>query len=215
MALSSARAGDAADGVTVKGGTLYVMQGDQLAVLTDSLKLPFEVEVITNGNFTVAKGQARRLLEGQVIRSDGWLLNPDGSIQPVMDHVAMTAGKAYVVRDGRAEPLAQTMVFKNNLSIAPDGYCTYPDGNRSRLLDGQWFRLDGTAIPAKDTITLKNGRVVVQKGGTLLTLTGIQIMGMNDGTRVHGDGSIQRLDGTTTRLREGQTILVDGPIVRH
>jgi len=99
--------------------------------------------------------------------------------------------------------------------VAPDGYCVYSDGGRSRLVDGQLFRLDGTFVPAKDTVTLKNGHVTVQKSGTLVPLTPIQIMGMNDGTRVHGDGFIQRLDGTTMQLREGQTILVDGVIVRR
>jgi hypothetical protein len=55
----------------------------------------------------------------------------------------------------------------------------------------------------------------VQKDGSLLSLTAIQVMGMNDGTRIHGDGLIQRLDGTTTQLHEGQTILIDGAINRH
>jgi len=40
-------------------------------------------------------------------------------------------------------------------------------------------------------------------------------MGMADGTRVRGDGLIQEQDGTTTQLREGQTILFEGVIVRR
>ena len=127
----------------------------------------------------------------------------------------MQNGHVIVVRDGEATTLTEPMRFPNNLNIAPDGSCNYPDGSSSRLADGQVFRLDGTTIPAKDAVTLKNGRVVVQKDGTLIPLSSGQIMGMNDGTRVYGDGQIQKQDGTTTQLHEGQTILIAGPVIKR
>ena len=210
-----AQTDSAVDGVTVKDNEVYSIQGGVLEVLTENLKLPFDVEVITNGSFTVADGKERKLEEGQVLRNDGWLLKPDGSMQPVFDHVTMQNGHVIVVRDGEATTLTEPMRFPNNLSIAPDGSCTYPDGSSSRLADGQMFRLDGTAIPAKDAVTLKNGQVVVQKDGTLIPLSPVQIMGMNDGTRVYGDGRIQKQDGTMTQLVEGQTILIAGPVIKR
>jgi len=204
-----------ADGVTVKDGKMFCLQGDQLVLLTEDLIFPFNVKVSTNGTFKVANGKERRLGPGQVIRRDGWLLNPDGSIEPVFDQVAMKGGRVVVVRDGQAGPLAGPMISPNNLNVSPDGSCVYPDGSRTRLMDGQLFRLDGTAIVPKDTVTLKNGRVVVQRDGSLISLSPVQIMGMNDGTRVRGDGLIQNPDGTTVQLHEGQTILVEGVIVRR
>ena len=78
------------------------------------------------------------------------------------------------------------------------------------MQDGQLFRLDGTAVAAKDTVTLKNGRVVVQKDGHMITLQPVQIMGMSDGTRVRGTGIVEKHDGTNIQLSEGQTILIDG-----
>jgi len=203
------------DGVTLKGETVYSMRGGQLDELTDNLKLPCNVEVNTNGSFKVANGRERKLEEGQVLRSDGWLLNPDGSVWPVFDYVAMKEGKVIVVRDGQAETLTQPMAFLDHLKISPDGSCAYPDGSNAHLADGQLFRLDGTTVPTKDTVTLKNGRVVVQKSGTLITLLPTQIMGMNDGSRVQGDGTIKHRDGTTTQLREGQTVLVAGVAAAH
>jgi hypothetical protein len=74
-------------------------------------------------------------------------------------HVTMQNGQIIVVRDGAATTLTEPMRFPNNLRIAPDGSCNYPDGSPSRLADGQAFRLDGTTIPAKDAVTLKNGWV--------------------------------------------------------
>jgi hypothetical protein len=210
-----AQTGDPADGVTVKDDKVYRMHGGQLEVLADSLKLPFDVEVDANGNFKVANGKERKLEAGQVIRSDGWLSKPDGSVQPVFDHVAMKAGRVIVVRDGQGAPLTESMTFSNNLRVTPDGSCVYPDGSRSRLADGQLFRLDGTSIPAKDAVTLINGQVVVQKDGTLIPLKPVQIIGMNDGTTVRGDGFIQKRAGAPTPLREGQTVLIEGLIIRR
>jgi hypothetical protein len=210
-----AQTNNPADGVTVKGEEVYCIRGEQLEVLTDNLKLSSDIEVKTNGYFKVGNGQERKLEEGQVLRRDGWLLNRDGSVWPVFDYVAMKEGKVIVVRDGRAETLTAPTTFLGNLKIAPDGSCVYPNGSSARLVDGQLFRLDGTSVPAKDTVTLKNGRVVVQKSGTLISLTPSQIMGMNDGTRVRGDGSIMNRDGTITQLREGQTVLIEGAASAH
>jgi len=203
------------DGTTVKNGEVYTLHDGASEVLTNNLKLPFDIEVTTNGTFTVAHGKERKLADGQLLRSDGWLMNPNGSMQPVFDHVTMENGQVIVVRDGEAEKLTEPMRFPNNLTIAPDGSCNYPGSGPSRLADGQLFRLDGTAIPTKDTVTFKNGRVTVQKDGTLISLAPGEIMGMNDGTRLRGDGLIQMHDGTTTQLHEGQTILIAGPVIKR
>jgi hypothetical protein len=209
-----AQAAAGVDGITAKDGLNYLMRGENLEVLTNSFEFTFDVVVSTNGTFTVANGTERRLGDGQILRRDGWLLSPDGSVQPVVDHLAVLEGKMYVVRDGNAMPLAQKMVFTNDLSVTPDGECRFPNGTTLRLRDGQLIRMDGSAIPPKDTITLRNGKVVVQKDGKMLTLLRGQVMGMSDGSKVYGDGAIQKGDGPTTKLHEGQTILVDGVVMK-
>jgi len=73
-----AQTNDSVDGVTVKGDTVYCLHGGQMEALTDNLKLPFDIEVRTTGHFKVGDGQERKLEEGQVLRRDGWLVNPDG-----------------------------------------------------------------------------------------------------------------------------------------
>jgi hypothetical protein len=214
-----AKADSAIDEATIKGTQAYGIRGEQLDALEDVLKFPFEVEVNTNGTFKVSGGRERKLQEGQVIRRDGWLVNPDGTIRPVFDHVGMIAGRVTVVRDGQAQTSTERMVFPNGLTIDPDGSCVFPDGNRSRLADGQLFRLDGTSIPPKDSATFKNGRVVVQKSGTLIaldpTLASVQAMGMSDGSRVQGNGTIRRQDGTIIPLPEGKTVLFAGINTGH
>src|SRR5215467_7421395 len=88
------------DGVQYKGGQVYCLRGDALQPLTSkTIKLPFDVEVSTNGTFKVGEGKERKLGEGQIIRSDGWLVSADGAFQPVVDHLEMQVGKAFLVRD--------------------------------------------------------------------------------------------------------------------
>ncbi len=204
-----------ADAATVKDGKIYSMQGGNLELLAANIQFPQKIEITTNASFIVADGKERKLLEGQILRRDGWLLNTDGSIEPVFDHVGMKDGKVFLVQDGQAEVLTQSKTFPNKLNINPDGSCNYPDGSRTRLMDGQLFHLDGTPILSKDTITMKNGHVVVQKEGKMIPISPVQIIGMNDGTSVRGDGLLQKRDGTTSQLHEGQTILIDGALVQH
>ena len=197
-----------ADGVQYKGGQVYCLRGDALQPLTSkTIKLPFDVEVSTNGTFKVGEGKERKLGEGQIIRSDGWLVSADGAFQPVVDHLEMQVGKAFLVRDGESSALTEPMHLPNNWTIAPDEWCTLPDGRRTRLTDGELFDLDGTPIPSKDAATLINGRVVMQRNGALIPLQPEQVSGMNEGSRVSGDGTVTRRDGSTTRLIEGQTVL--------
>jgi hypothetical protein len=203
------------DAVTLKGGQVFCLRAGESAVLTNTLEMPFEVEVQTNGTFTVAKGKERTLAEGQTIRNDGWLINANGSLEPVFDHISMRAGRVTIVRDGVAMPVKETLSFPNNLRISPDASCVYPSGARTRLADGQFFRMDGSSIPGKDSVTLKNGRVVALRDGSLIPLTPVQILGMADGTRVQGDGLITKRDGSTFQLKEGETVFFEARATRQ
>lgn len=203
------------DGATIKQGKPYSIQGDDLQLITKNLDLPFNIVVTTNGNFTVGKGSERALSEGQILKSDGWLISPDGSAVPVFDHVAMSEGRVVLVRDGDSQILTDPMTFPNGLNIGPDGSCAYPSGAHARLMDGQMFQLDGTPILSKDTISMKHGQVVVQKEGKLLYLAPAETMGMNDGTSVRGDGLMQNRDGTQSWLVEGQTLVIPGALVKY
>lgn len=210
-----AQAGDSADSVTFKKEKVYTVRGEQQQEITENLKFPLDVEITTNGTFTVGKGKERKFTEGQILLRDGWLITPGGSFEPVMDHVVMQAGRVLLVRDGKSEPLTQSLTFPNNTGITPDGYFGYPNGRQVRLSDGEWFQLDGTPIATKDAVTLINGQVMLQKDGSLIPLAPVQIMGMNDGTRVHGDGTIEKFNGPSFKLRAGQTVLIDGPLFKR
>jgi hypothetical protein len=178
--------------------------------MAEVLKWPNGVQIETNGTFRVKEGRVRALLEKQELQPDGTLINPDGTILPVFDHIVMKSRRVLVSADGEFQPLPAARTFSNGLTIHPDGVLTKPNGFKSRMPDGMMFRMDGSVLPSRDTISLKGGRVVVQKDGALIPIKSGQSIDMTDGSRVKGDGQVIRKGGKSIRLQEGQTLIVEG-----
>lgn len=202
------------DEVQFHGGKVLTWPGAKTLLAPDVASLPFAVLVQTNGTFTVQGGKLRTLAEGESIDKDGMLTKAGGTTQPVMDHVAYRRGHVVVVKDGEAGAASAPVKIGDGTTIYPDGKVTTSSGNSRRLLDGEVFRLQGGALPARDTITLQDGKVKVQKDGSLLTVAPGRSIMMNDGTKVFGDGKVVRADGAETQLAEGQIILIEGVVTR-
>ena len=169
------------------------------------------IKVFTNGTFQVGEGKIRNLEAGQILRGDGILLNPDGTLVTVFDHIAMDKGRVLVFKDGVAEPLTSALTLPDGTSISSDGSYSRPTGRRARLVDGQLLTPEGAPMPTLDSITLRDGKVTVFKSGALIALQSpVQIIGMYDSSRVRADGLITRKDGSTYQLKEGETITVEG-----
>jgi hypothetical protein len=201
--------------VTRKGKELFVVKAGRSEPLTQDLDLPNDIKVMTNGFFTVKGGKPRELQDGQRLDADGMLASPDGRIVPVVDHIAVKDGKILVVKDGEGQTLDQPMTMPNGTRVLPDGTVKTANGRWNRLLDGQLLRLGGEAIAAKDTITLQDGKVVVQKDGSQFQVEARQSLMMNDGTKVLGDGTVIKKDGTKLKLTEGQILTVEGAVKRR
>ena len=199
------------EGVTCRTNRTLVQRGGEWTLLSSEMTMPGGIKVFTNGTFQVNDGKARHLEEGQILRPDGNLLNPDGSTMPVFDHLAMSGATVKVFKDGKGQALTDTLILPDGTSINPDGTYARPNGRRSRLVDGQLLTLEGVPMPVLDTISFRNGKVVVYKSGALIPLPSPNvIMGMYDGTRIGGDGSITFPNGTTAQMAEGETITVEG-----
>jgi hypothetical protein len=200
------------DKISKLGGKVVAMAKGQAAPFEKPILFPGEVLVNTNGQFSVAKGKVRELKEGQTLTADGVLFNPDGSVGPVFDHVVVRGGKVLVVRDGEGAPLTQNMQLATGGVLAPDATIHTP-GKILRLLDGHMLKLDGTPLKSQDTIGMQNGKVFVVKDGARYELPPTQIMVMNDGTRVQGNGTVTARDGRVRTLKEGELLLVEGPVL--
>src|SRR5262249_44266093 len=126
---------EAVDRVTYKGGKVLIIQNGKQVPADKEIVLPHQIKVSTNGIFTVNDGKPRELKEGQTLNKEGMLLSPDGSIQPVMDHIAMKNGKVIVFEDGQTKPLDRELLLANGTKVLPDGTLRTPDGRLKRLLD--------------------------------------------------------------------------------
>jgi hypothetical protein len=197
--------------VLCRTNTTLLQQHGEWVPMTEDLAMGAGIKVFTNGTFQIEEGKVRTLKEGQMLRADGFLLNPDGSTMPVFDHLSMK-GVVTIFRDGEGAPLGGSFTFPDGSNVNSDGTYTRPSGRNSRLVDGQLLKLDGTPIDGLDTINMNNGRVMVYKGGALISVEPASniLIGMYDGTRVTGDGMVTRMDGSTKQLTEGQTIPVPG-----
>src|SRR6266404_3603784 len=175
------------EGVTCRTNRTLVQRGGEWTLLSSEMAMPGGIKVFTNGTFQVNDGKARHLQEGQILRPDGNLLNPDGSIMPVFDHIAMSGANVMVFKDGKGQALTDTLILADGTSINPDGTYARPNGRRSRLVDGQLLTLEGVPTPVLDTISFRNGKVVVYKSGALIPLPSPNVI-LGTAERICNDG---------------------------
>jgi hypothetical protein len=203
-----------AEKIEFRNKKVLALPTGKVLVAPNEIALPFDIVVRTNGTFTVQGGKARQLQEGEILGSDGMLIKPDGSIVPVIDHVTMNRGKVVMYKDGVATEVTGLVQLSDGSSIVPEGVITPYGGAPRRLLDGEIFKLNGGSVPARDTITMKNGKVIVQKDGSQFTVEPNRSVTMNDGTKVLSDGKIIKFNGDQITLSEGQIYTLEGVVKR-
>lgn len=196
--------------VTFKQGKVVVPKDDKVVESTNDVVVAKVVVVQTNGVFTVKRGKERQLTEGQIIGADGMLTSPDGTVVPVVDHLAVKNGRVLLVRDGVATSLTTDFTLPDRSQVTPDASVRATDGKLRRLLDGQLIKLDGTVLPVTDTASLQGGTVVLFKDGGRMELKRGQSMAMSDGSRVNGDGTVIKADGSRVMLKEGEILKLSG-----
>ena len=199
-----------ADSVLFKERTIMARAEGKDFQSTNLVVLPGGVKVRTNGVFTVGAGKERQLLEGQRIDVTGMLASPDGTVVPVSDHLILRSGRLNLVKDGESKTTTSNYRLADGTSISPDGTVSGADRRIRRLLDGQVFKLDGSTLSAVDTVTRIKGEIVLQKDGGRVSLSPTQKIMMSDGTRVSGDGTVTRPDGTKTVVKEGEVLRIEG-----
>jgi len=214
LTVFAADPGPPVERVLFREGKVFAVRAGKTAPLEANVTLPNAIAVSTNGTFTVGKGKARPFQAGQSLGDDGMLASPDGTLVPVFDHIVIKSGRPVLMKDGVSSPVTAEMVLGDGTRVSPDGTLMGTDGRRTKLLDGQMRRLDGQNIAATDTVTLLQGKVVLQKDGSRLELKPGQTIAMSDGSKVSSDGTLSKPNGTTVKLIEGQTVTVEGVSTR-
>ena len=199
-----------AESVLFKGNRIAARADGKEFQPTNSVVLANDVKVATNGIFTVAASKKRQLREGQGIYATGMLASPDGTLVPVFDHLVMLNGMLNFVKDGESQVISRDYKLADGSIIGADGTVHGANGRLRRLLDGQIFKLDGSALETTDTVTRIKGEIVLQKDGGKVTLRPTQTIMMSDGTKVSGDGTVTRPDGSKVTIKEGEILRVEG-----
>src|SRR5437016_1937807 len=75
--------------VMARTNTTLLQMGTEWVPTTENMAIPGGIKVFTNGTFQINDAKVRTLKEGQILRADGHLVNPDGATMPVFDHIAM------------------------------------------------------------------------------------------------------------------------------
>lgn len=201
-----------APSVTFAEDKLWLLTGPTRIATTNQVVFPGDIKINTNGVFTVQNGKERPLKPGQVLAPDGMLTSPGGSVVPVQDHLAAQGGRVHLVKDGEATPLTSPHDFPDGSRVQPGGEIVLPTGRMRRMLDGQITRLDGVSFPVTDTASWQDGKVVLFKDGGKIELRPTEKMMMSDGTRIGGDGTITRADGSTAVLAPGELLKLSGVV---
>jgi hypothetical protein len=131
-----------------------------------------------------------------------------------MDHVTLNRGRVLLVKDGEATEVRDLVQLGDGTIIAPDWKITPRNGTPRRLMDGEFFLLEGNPLPARDSVTMRGGKVLVQKDGTTLEVPANRTIMMNDGTKVFWDGTIVTFDGTRSAVTEGERVILQGVVTR-
>jgi len=217
LAYQSVRAADSTAVKSVqfkKGAVLVSLESGDTQTATNEITLPESIKVMTNGAFTVNGGKKRNLKEGQILGADGNLTGPDGTVEPVADHVVLRGGRLRLVKDGESQQATSEVRLGDGTRIRPAGTITGTDGRIRRMLDGQICKFSGESIASTDTVTVKYGKVVLQKDGGRVTLKPGQTIMMSDGTKVSADGTILKPDGTRSKVGEGEILKLPGVLPR-
>ena len=207
----SASAAASVKSVTLKDGKPSIMEGGKPIPLEENLELSSIITVITNGTYTVSEGEPRKLEEGDMLDREGMLTTAKGVVRPVIDHLRRQGGKMILFKDGKESALSGEYVLPNGTRVLPSGEVRLPNNQLKRLIDGQIVGLDGTIISPRDSVTLRDGKVFVQRDGSQFPLRPNQTMMMNDGSKVFSDGRVVRRNGEVVQLTDGQILELTGP----
>ena len=123
----------------------------------------------------------------------------------------MKAGQVILFKDGQGRPLRETYILPDGTRVKPDGEVRLPNNRLRRLIDGQILATDGSIIQPKDSVTLRDGKVFIQRDGSQFPLPRNRTMMMNDGSKVYGTGKIEKRNGEVIRLVEGKVVHLPGP----
>ncbi|MEP7141938.1 MAG: DUF6799 domain-containing protein [Ferruginibacter sp.] len=136
-------------------------------------------------------------------------------VKKISDRVIMKDEQTIVVKNGDSTLLKDSIQLESGAIVLKDGTVTYTSGKTVKLKNGQFIALSNTAesdsgadstseAKPDDKIVMKDDKVIVVKKGDSTVLA--DSIKLGSGAVVRNDATVQFKDGTTAKLKNGQSI---------
>jgi hypothetical protein len=153
----------ARDGFTLRGTELIMTKDGVTSKVNREWALANGARVHANGNITMADGSTTSLRANQILTFAGSvedvILTPEGlapmsavaagpttrkdSVPSARDGVTVSAGGAFITRDGKTEKVTEDVRLANGATVKPNGSVVLANGNIISLRSGQLLDLEG------------------------------------------------------------------------
>ena len=131
---------------------------------------------------------------------DGFWMGEDGTLLVFKPHYLFKERMLFFVESGVLTKVDQDVTLKNGAVLCTDATLLTPSGRLVRLDDGYMLTANGDPISGLDHVAIADGKLVLQKDGSIIPLPVVSTIGMSDGTRVRGDGLVTWSSGYQFRF---------------
>ncbi len=212
------------DGVFKRDGKMMLIEKGKVAPMAAEYALASGDKVSTDGVLMFSAGEKLALREGEMVLPSGDVIllkaakvdSKDINDRKTMDHYIFRSGKMMLVKDGEPQILNQETAFTNGNKLLKHGHLIKKDGTKHILKEGEKIDMDGNFIvdkskaefDEKNNIVMKQGKVMVVKDGKESIMASEMLM--PDWSKIYPDGTVEKQNGTKTKMKEGERFNTEG-----
>ena len=212
------------DGVFKRDGKMMLIEKGKVSMLSSEYALATGNKVTPEGFVLFAGTEKMALRDGEMVLPSGEIIllkagKVDGKSideRKISDHFIFRSGKMMLVKDGEPQILQQDMTFASGNKLLKHGHISKKDGTKHILKEGEKLDMEGNFIidksksdfDEKNHIAMKMGKMVVIKDGKEMAMTSEMLM--PDWSRIYADGTVEKQNGTKTKMKEGERFNMEG-----
>lgn len=212
------------DGVFRRDGKMMLLTKGKVSVLTTDYSLAGGTKVTTDGNLVLSESEKMALRDGEMVLPSGEIILLKGAKveakamdeRKTTDHYIFRNGKMMLVKDGEPQILTQDITFNNGNKLLKHGHVIKKDNTKHILKEGEKLDVDGNFIvdkskadyDEKNHIVMKMGKMVQVKDGKDIPMASEMLM--PDWSKIYPDGTVEKQNGTKTKMKEGERFNMEG-----
>jgi hypothetical protein len=212
------------DGVFKRDGKMMIIEKGKVSPMTADYSVAGGSKVNAEGAMVFSGGEKLALREGEMVLATGEVIllkagkvdSKDLNDRKTTDHYIFRSGKMMLVKDGEPQILNSDITFTSGNKLLKHGHVMKKDGTKHILKEGEKIDMDGNFIvdkskveyDEKNNLVMKNGKMMVVKDGKETIL--LSEMLMPDWSKIYPDGTVEKQNGTKTKMKEGERLNMEG-----